>query len=83
MKVKGKEIKILYVIFKHKETERNRQDQKDIERKIRNRQDYISDIENYCTIIIKKFIYQRGKRKVVVRHFVQDDKMTDNRCRKL
>ena len=28
----------------------------------RNRQDYISDIENYC--IIKKFIYQIGNQEV-------------------
>ena len=52
MKFKGKEIKILYVKFKHKETDRNRQDQKETDRNSRNRQDYISDIENYCIIII-------------------------------
>ncbi len=28
----------------------------------RNRQDYISDIENYC--IIKKFIYQMGNPEI-------------------
>ena len=52
MKFKGKEIKFLYVKFKHKETDR----------KSRNRQDYISDIENYC--IIKKFIYEIGNPEV-------------------
>ena len=51
---KGKEIKILYVKFKHTETDRNRQqqtgtdrnrqDQKETDRNSRNRQDYISDI---------------------------------------
>jgi hypothetical protein len=87
MKFKGEEIKILYVKFKHKETDRNRQeqtgsqDQKETDRNSRNRQDYISDIENYC--IIKKFIYEIGKREVVsqvaVRQFERDAKMTGNR----
>ena len=49
MKFKGKEIKILYVKFKHKETERNRQEQTGLDRI---RQDYISDKDNYCIIII-------------------------------
>jgi hypothetical protein len=62
MKFKGKEIKILCVKLKHKETDRNgqdqtgsdriRQDQKETDRNSRNRQDYSSDIENYCIIII-------------------------------
>ena len=62
MKFKGKEIKILYVKSKHKETDRNRQeqtgtdrnrqDQKETDRDSRNRQDFISGIENYCIIII-------------------------------
>jgi hypothetical protein len=52
------------VKFKHKETDGNRQEQTGTDR---SRQDYISDIENYC--IIKKFISEIGKREVVVRHF--------------
>ena len=56
MKIKGKEIKILYVKFKPKETDRNRQEQTGINRirksnrNRRNRQDYISDMENYYNI---------------------------------
>ena len=65
MKFKGKEIKILYVKFKHKETDRNRQKQTetDMNRQKqagtdRNIQDQISNIDNYC--IIKKFISHVG-----------------------
>ena len=54
MKFKCKEIKIFYVKLKHKEKDRNRQEQTGSERNSRNRQDYMSDIENYYNI--KKFI---------------------------
>ena len=65
MKFNSKEIKILYLKFKPKETDRNKQEQTGTDRNgqnrqeqigtdsnSRNRQDYISDIENYCIIII-------------------------------
>ena len=68
MKFKGKEIKILFVKFKHKETDGNRQGQTEPTGTnrhrqeqtgiYRNRQEKISDIENYC--IIKKFISHVG-----------------------
>ena len=65
MKFNGKEIKILYVKFKHKETDENRQEQtgsdKNRQEKTgtdRNIQDQISDKENYC--IIKNFIFHVG-----------------------
>ena len=78
MKLGVKEIKILYmyVKLKHKEADRNKQDQKETDRNSRSREDYSSDIENYC--IIKKFISEIGKREVIVRCFVLDAKMTDN-----
>ena len=46
--------KIIYLV-----TERNRQDQTGTDK---NRQDYVSDIEKYCTI--KKFIYEIGNPEV-------------------
>ena len=68
MKFKGKEIKILYVKFKHHNyciKEIHISDRKSrIKEQAgtdRNRQDYTSDIENYC--IIKKFKYQIGNQE--------------------
>ena len=49
MKFKGKEIKILYVKFQHKETDGNRQEQTGTDR-------------NQC--IMKKFIHQIGNPEV-------------------
>ena len=56
MKFKGKEIKILYVKFKHKETDGNRREQTETDGNRqkqtgtdRNRQDYISNIENIAS----------------------------------
>ena len=61
MNFKGKEIKISYVKFKHEETDGNGQEQIGTDR---NRQDQISDIENYC--IIKKFISHVGILKAKI-----------------